>query len=77
MGDKAITPISLLRRCVIWCSCVNLVLSIGCSFVTMYLFPMFFQAVRNASPRANSVDMLPQTVIYIVVAIISGGLGMS
>ena len=75
VGDEAMIPLSLLRRRVIWSSCLNMMCFIGCTFTIAYYFPVYFQAVKDASPVQSGVDMLPQIVTNMVVTIMTGGLG--
>jgi hypothetical protein len=44
--------------------------------VTTYYLPIYFQAVRGASPTVSGVDLLPSIGGTIVFGIIAGGLGM-
>lgn len=77
IGDDAMIPLSLMRRRVIWSSCINLACFAGCIFTTTYYFPIYFQAVRNASPTTSGVDMLPQIITSMLVTILTGALGMT
>ncbi|KAH8202700.1 hypothetical protein TruAng_003186 [Truncatella angustata] len=74
VGAKAMIPLFLVRRRVIWSSCLNMVCFIGCTFTTAFYFPVYFQAVRDASPMQSGVDMLPQIVTNMIVTIITGAL---
>jgi hypothetical protein len=77
MGDAAMIPFSLMRRRIVWCSCINLACFIGCVFTTAYYFPIYFQAVRNATPTISGVDMLPQIITNMLVTIATGALGIT
>lgn len=77
VGAEAMIPLSLVRRRIIWTSCLNMICFIGCTFTTAYYFPVYFQAVRNASPVQSGIDMLPQILTNMIVTIMTGGLGKS
>ncbi|KAK0624576.1 major facilitator superfamily domain-containing protein [Bombardia bombarda] len=72
MGAEAMIPLSLIRRRIIWSSCLNQAFFIGCTFITSYYFPVYFQAVQEASPVQSGVGMLPQIVTNMVVTIATG-----
>ncbi|KUI52984.1 Putative HC-toxin efflux carrier TOXA [Cytospora mali] len=74
VGAGALIPLSLLRRRVIWTSCLNMAFLIGCTMTTAYYFPVWFQAVRDASPVQSGVDMLPIIGTNTVVTMITGGM---
>ncbi|KAL2785456.1 major facilitator superfamily domain-containing protein [Aspergillus keveii] len=74
MGDRAMIPFSLVGRRVIWSSCLNMGFLMACSMVTTYYLPIYFQAVRGASPTVSGVDLLPSIGGTIVFGIIAGGL---
>ncbi|KAJ0412943.1 major facilitator superfamily domain-containing protein, partial [Aspergillus carlsbadensis] len=74
MGDRAMIPFSLVGRRVIWSSCLNMGFLMACSMVTTYYLPIYFQAVRGASPTVSGVDLLPSIGGTIVFGVITGGL---
>lgn len=74
VGAGALIPLGLLRRRVVWTSCLNMAFLIGCTMTTAYYFPIWFQAVRDASPVQSGVDMLPIIGTNTVVTMITGGL---
>lgn len=71
------TPLALIKRRVIWSSCLNIAGFVGCAFTTTYYFPIWFQAVKGASPTASGVDMLPGVILNMVTTVVAGGLGMT
>lgn len=73
-GDGAMVPLSLLRRRVVWTSCLNMAFLIGCTMTTAYYFPIWFQSVKDDSPVQSGVDMLPIIGTNTVVTMITGGL---
>lgn len=74
VGAGALVPLAMLRRRVIWTSCLNMAFLIGCTMTTAYYFPVWFQAVHSESPVASGVDMLPIIGTNTVVTMITGGL---
>lgn len=77
VGEEAMIPLSFARRRIIWSSCLNMMCFIGCTFTTAYYFPVYFQAVTDASPMQSGVDMLPQILTSMIVTMVTGILGMS
>ncbi|KAK3944445.1 major facilitator superfamily domain-containing protein [Diplogelasinospora grovesii] len=71
---EAMIPLSLLRRRIIWSSCLNMACFIGCTFTTAFYFPVYFQAARDASPVQSGVDMLPQIITNMIITILTGAL---
>lgn len=75
VGAEAMIPLFLLRRRIIWSSCLNMACFIGCTFTTAYYFPIYFQAVKGESPLQSGVGLLPQIVTNMIVTIFTGALG--
>ena len=75
-GDSAMIPFSIIRRRIVWCSCSVAFLFLGSMSVTSYYMPIYFQAVRNATPTMSGVYILPAILSQIVFAAVSGVLGM-
>lgn len=73
-GAEAMIPLFLIRRRIIWSSCLNMAFFIGCTLTNAYYFPVYFQAVRDASPAQSGVDMLPQIITTMIASIVAGGL---
>ncbi|KAJ8119752.1 hypothetical protein ONZ43_g3367 [Nemania bipapillata] len=72
VGEGALIPLGLLRRRVIWTSCLNMAFLIGCTLTTAYYFPVWFQAVHGDSPVQSGVDMLPIILTNTIVTMITG-----
>jgi hypothetical protein len=77
MGDKAMIPLSIIRRRVVWSSCINYACFVGSMLSATYYLPIYFQAVRNASPLMSGVDLLPSIVSTALFGILTGALGKS
>ena len=75
-GDSAMIPFSMIRRRIVWCSCSVIFLFMGSLSITSYYMPIYFQAVRNATPTMSGVYILPAILSQIVFATVSGVLGM-
>lgn len=74
-GDETMIPFSLIGRRVVWSSCVNYGCFAGCLLTSTYYLPIYFQAVRNATPTMSGVDLLPSILGNMLFAILTGGLG--
>lgn len=74
VGSDALVPLALLRRRVIWTSCLYMAFLIGGTMTTSYYFPVWFQAVHGESPVQSGVDMLPIIGTNTVVSMVTGGL---
>ncbi|KAI9148201.1 Efflux pump mlcE [Paramyrothecium foliicola] len=72
VGVEAMIPLSLLRRRIVWCSCLTMICFIGCNYTTSYYFPIYFQAVRGASAMQSGVGLLPQIITNMIVTIMTG-----
>lgn len=77
MGDKAMIPPAMVQKRVVWSSCLTLFFFFASLLMTSYYLPIYFQAVRNATPTLSGVYMLPAVLSQMAASIISGILGMS
>ena len=75
-GDSAMIPFSMVRRRIVWSSCLVLFLFMGSMMITSYYMPIYFQAVRNATPTMSGVYILPAILSQVLFATVSGVLGM-
>lgn len=75
-GDAAMIPLSMIGSKVIATSCLVTFFFFGSMLITSYYLPIYFQAVRDATPTLSGVYMLPAILSQIVLAILSGFLGM-
>ena len=75
-GDSAMIPLSMVRRRIVWSSCLVMFLFMGSMLTTTYYMPIYFQAVRNATPTMSGVYIIPAILSQILFATISGVLGM-
>ncbi|KAL4934994.1 major facilitator superfamily domain-containing protein [Aspergillus oleicola] len=72
VGEEAMIPLSLVRRQIIWASCVNYAFLFGSMMCATYYLPMYFQAVRGTSPTMSGVDLLPTIVPTMIFAATCG-----
>ncbi|KAF2120200.1 major facilitator superfamily transporter [Lophiotrema nucula] len=79
VGDNAMFPYSMLRKRVVWSSCVVIFLFQGCALIYSYYVPTYFQAVKGVSPLASGVYNSPgigsQMVFAGVSSVLVGKLG--
>ncbi|EXJ80524.1 hypothetical protein A1O1_08670 [Capronia coronata CBS 617.96] len=73
-GDAAMVPFSILRQRVVWSSCAVIFFQMGVLICGSYYLPIYFQAVKKASPLMSGVYMLPNICCQILMAFVSGGL---
>lgn len=76
-GDSAMIPFSMVRRKIVWCSCLVMFLFMGSMIITSYYMPIYFQTVRNATPTMSGVYILPAILSQILFSTVSGVLGMN
>ncbi|KAF2690511.1 efflux pump protein [Lentithecium fluviatile CBS 122367] len=72
IGEKAMIPGALLKNKIVLASsgqtiCLTVTLLVGSTFM-----PIYFQAVKGASPTMSGVDLLPSILSQLLFALISG-----
>lgn len=72
IGEQAMIPLSIIRRRIIWMSCLNYVGFVGSMLTATYYIPIYFQTVRNALPTMSGVDLLPSVVATLISGIATG-----
>ncbi|PYH88185.1 hypothetical protein BO71DRAFT_404072 [Aspergillus ellipticus CBS 707.79] len=72
MGAEAMIPGHLLKRRIIWCSCLAMAMMFGQTIMLAYYLPIYFQAVRDKSALVSGVDLLPNILCQLVMAVTSG-----
>jgi hypothetical protein len=75
VGDKAMIPFSVIRKRVVWSSCLVMALFFGALLVFSYYLPIYFQTVKGVSPTLSGVYILPSVLSQIITATLSGVLG--
>ena len=74
-GDEAMIPISMIRRRIVWSSCLVFGFLMSQLFTTSYYLPIYFQAVKGATPTLSGVYILPSILGQLFLAIGCGQLG--
>lgn len=69
-------PFSAVRQRVVWSACLVNFFFFGSMLITNYYLPIYFQAVRYATPTMSGVYLLPAILSQIIFATVSGILGM-
>jgi cyanate permease len=75
VGGEAMVPYSMLRKRVVWSSCLTNGFISGSMFTYTYYLPIYFQAVKGVSPALSGVYFLPGLLSQMMTAVISGVLG--
>ena len=76
MGYKAMMPLSMLRRRIVYSTCIVSILQMGGIQIFAYFLPVWFQVIKDASPALSGVYFLGTIGPQIIFAIVSGALGM-
>ncbi|KAK0101174.1 hypothetical protein ONS96_006396 [Cadophora gregata f. sp. sojae] len=74
VGAEAMIPLHIIRRRVIWSSCLYMLFFIGSALTAIFYLPLYFQTVRNASPTMSGIDLLPSIIATSIFSIVAGGL---
>lgn len=74
VGDKAMIPYSIFTIRTVWASCVTYGFLASLLICGSYYLPIYFQAIKNASPIISGVDILPSIISQMISAILSGQL---
>ena len=75
MGDEAMVPPSMIRQRIVWSSCLVMFFFFGALLNAVYYLPIYFQAVRDATPTMSGVYLLPMILAQVITAVVSGILG--
>jgi hypothetical protein len=75
VGDKAMIPFSMVRKKIVWSSCLVIACFFGSLLTITYYLPIYFQTIKGVSPSQSGVDVLPGIFGQIVMALTSGILG--
>ncbi|EOO02311.1 hypothetical protein UCRPA7_2176 [Phaeoacremonium minimum UCRPA7] len=71
-GDDAMIPFSMISQKILWSASVTMFFFLGALFCSNYYLPIYFQAVKNASPTMSGVDILPTILSQVLLAMVSG-----
>jgi MFS family permease len=75
-GDDAMMPLSLLRRRIVYSSCIVSVGQMGGVQIMAYYLPIWFQVIKGASPSMSGVYFMGTVGPQIILALLSGALSM-
>lgn len=76
-GETAMIPLSMVRQRIVYSSVLNMFALSGAMLVVSYYLAIYFQAVKGVSPMLSGVYLLPSILSQMVLAVVSGILGMS
>lgn len=71
-GDAALVPLSVMRRTTVWASAMTQMGLNTALLCASYYLPIYFQAVRGASPLMSGVYLLPNILGQVLGAVLSG-----
>ncbi|KAK1143590.1 hypothetical protein N8T08_006200 [Aspergillus melleus] len=71
-GDNAMIPLRILRRRIVWTSCILVMMLFGMTMVLAYYLPIYFQSVRGRTAIMSGVDLLPNIISQLIAAVGSG-----
>ena len=73
--DMALIPPGIIKRNVVAYGCGVVFLQGGASMMMSYYLPLWFQAVKAATPTSSGLMLLPMLISQILGTIVSGALG--
>lgn len=71
-NDDAMLPLALFRARVFVAACLTNVCVFGCTFISAYFLPIYFQSIQGSSPFTSGVHLLPSILSQLVLSIVSG-----
>lgn len=74
-GEAALIPRTLMSKRPVWSSCATYGLSMGSLFTASYYLPIYFQEIRGSSPFMSGVQILPNIIPQVIMAVLCGALG--
>ena len=73
-GETAMIPLSMLRKRVVYSSCLTMFFLMGDVLILNYYLPIYFQVVKNATPTMSGVYLLPMVLSQMLGALTSGAI---
>jgi hypothetical protein len=73
--DKAMIPLAMVRKRIIWSSCLTQFSLFAMTLSASFYLPVYFQAVNNVSPMMSGIYLLPIILSQLLFAVISGVCG--
>ena len=77
VGEIAMIPYNIIRQRTMWTSCLAVFCLFGTLQCASYYLPIYFQAVKGATPLKSGVDLLPSVISQLIGAVGSGIIGNS
>lgn len=71
-GEAALIPFALVKKRAVWSAALTQLFLFTNLFITSYFLPIFFQAVKGATPFMAGVYVLPSILSQLVVSVVSG-----
>ncbi|KAL4901859.1 hypothetical protein BDW74DRAFT_187093 [Aspergillus multicolor] len=72
VGKDAMIPIHLICQRITYCSFIFVMSSFGLTIVVLFYMPIYFQAVMGDSALISGVNLLPNILCQLVMAVLSG-----
>ncbi|KAJ5678219.1 uncharacterized protein N7477_003852 [Penicillium maclennaniae] len=73
-GDRAMIPLAMIGQRTVWASCLVMLTLFAIVLCASYYLPVYFQAIKNASPLMSGVYILPSILSQLAFAVTSGAL---
>lgn len=74
-GNEAMIPLPMLWIRTVWAAGISNFFFMGLVYIASFYLPIYFQAVKGASPTSSGVDLLPSILSQVLFAVLSGILG--
>ncbi|KAI1389670.1 major facilitator superfamily domain-containing protein [Hypoxylon trugodes] len=71
-GEEAMIPGSILKKRIVWTSCLYYFSLTTTLFVSSQYLPIYFQGVKGAGPTMSGVDLLPGILTQVLFVLVSG-----
>ncbi|KIM95352.1 hypothetical protein OIDMADRAFT_206451 [Oidiodendron maius Zn] len=71
-GDDAMVPLSMMKQRGVWSSCLVSFFFFSMLQLVIYYLPIYFQAIKGASPMISGVDLLPSILSQLIGTLFSG-----
>lgn len=71
-GDDAMVPLSMMKHRGVWSSCLVSFFFFSMLQLVIYYLPIYFQAIKGASPMMSGVDLLPSILSQLIGTLFSG-----
>ncbi|KAJ5982619.1 Major facilitator superfamily domain general substrate transporter, partial [Penicillium sp. IBT 35674x] len=71
-GHEAMLPLSFVKQRKVWSSCLFALFFFATLQIVVYYLPIYFQAIKGASPMMSGVDLLPNILSQLIGTLLSG-----